>query len=206
MVVNKLKVLFLAVLMLVGVSALSFAWTLDQGVGFKAAPQVMQGNAVADDNITDDNVTQPQPLPTEPTPKELTGDEIANAPVIVGSVATGGKEMQLAVNFPPYEDAVDIYVGIMTPDGTLYLVNSNKELTPSSDGLVAFATNTTDAISETIFSFSVCNPFGLSIQEGTYNVYSVVVPAGTDISSMDWSSDPYILTYYSFEVNEGNCE
>jgi len=151
-------------------------------------------------SVTVQGIAQPQPVPTQPTAEELTGDEIANAPVNLGPVATGGdKVMEVAVNFPPYENPVDIYVGILMPDGTLYILDSNKNLITD---VVPFATNTTEAVSETIFdSFPVCTPFGPAIPTGTYNVYSLVVPAGSDLSTMDWTSDAYTLTYYSFDVN-----
>ena len=47
----RLKILFFAALMLEGVSALSFAWTLDPRSGVKRDSTGNEGNAVADDNI-----------------------------------------------------------------------------------------------------------------------------------------------------------
>jgi hypothetical protein len=102
------------------------------------------------------------------------------------------------MNFPAYESPVDTYAAIQLPDGTLYCIDSNGSLTES---LVPYATNSTQAHSDTIFDeFDVCTPFGPAIPEGTYYVYMLVLPAGQDINNVDWANDAYDLTYFSFDV------
>jgi len=139
---------------------------------------------------------QPQPVPTEPTTQEIT--DVSTAPVNLAAVAAGtGDTMEMALNFPPYENPVDIYVGILLPTGDL-LVLQNDNDTPLTTQLVPYAQNVTDAVSTQVFEpFSVCTPFGPAIPEGTYYVYTLVVPAGTDIYSMT----AYDLLYYSFDVS-----
>ena len=145
---------------------------------------------------------QPQPVPTKPTQQQIT--DVSTAPVNLGEVASGtGDTMEVTVNFPPYENPVNIYVGILLPTGDLYVLQSDNTFTTQ---LVPYAQNVTDAVSATVFEpFEVCQttPFGTTalIPEGTYSVYTLVLPAGTDIMTTNWSSDPYELLYYSFDVN-----
>ena len=140
----------------------------------------------------------PQPVPTEPTQEEIT--DVSTAPVNLGEVASGtGDTMEMTVNFPPYENPVDIYVGILLPRGDLYVLQSDNTFTTQ---LVPYAQNVTDAVSAQVFEpFSVCTPFGPAIPEGTYYVYTLVVPTGADLGTMDWGSAPYDLSYYSFDVS-----
>jgi len=140
-----------------------------------------------------------QPAPDAPSATEVTGDDRAGAVVTLGSVVTGGDEMNLKVNYPPYDAPVDIYVGVGLPDGSIWLVASDGSLTPD---LVAYATGVTDAQSATVFdSFDVCTPFGASVPEGTWWMYSVVAPTnGGEISAIDWDAGAYDFTYYSFDV------
>ena len=88
------------------------------------------------------------------------------------------------------------------PDGTFFTVASDGNL---STDIVAYAEGVTGPISATIFEpFVVCTPFGTStVPVGTWTVYSLVVPAGTDINALNWETDPYELTYYSFDIS---CE
>ncbi len=147
------------------------------------------------------SIAAPHAAPTGQNATEITGNDIATAPVNMGSVATGtGNQMQVAVNFPSYAAAVDIYVGIQTPDGTLYMLAPDGSLTTD---LVPYATGVTDATTATIFdSFSVCNPFGApAVPTGTWTTYSLVVPTnGGDISALNWATGDYDLQYYSFNV------
>ena len=139
--------------------------------------------------------SQPEPVPTSPN---STAVNATDAYVSVGDIANGGDSMELKMNFPAYESPVDIYAAIQLPDGTLYCIDSNGSLTES---LVPYATNSTQAHSDTIFDeFDVCTPFGPAIPEGTYYVYMLVLPAGKDINNVDWANDAYDLTYFSFDV------
>ncbi len=150
-----------------------------------------------DDACHETQQQQPQPVPTEPTTQEIT--DVSTAPVNLGAVAAGtGDTMEMALNFPPYENPVDIYVGILLPTGDLYVLQSDNTLTPQ---LAPYAHNVTEAVSAQVFEpFSVCTPFGPAITEGTYYVFSLVVPTGTDLASMN----AYDLRYYSFNVSCGD--
>ena len=145
-------------------------------------------------------VTVIQPVPSGQNSNELTGDDIANAPADLGSVATGGDQMQLALNFPAYDAAVDEYVAVQMPDGTLLFVASDDSLTTD---IVPYAKGVTDAKTATIVdAFNVCTPFGAAIPTGTWTVYSLAVPAnGGDLSAIDWAAGDYDLQFYSFNVS-----
>ncbi len=130
---------------------------------------------------------------------ELTGDDRASAPVKLGSVVTGGDQMSLVMDFPEYETGVDIYAGVQTPDGTLFVVASDERLTTE---LVPYATGVTAAQPATIFdSFDVCTPSGATVPAGTWWVYYLIVPTNDgDLSAIDFASGDYDLGFYSFDV------
>jgi len=155
--------------------------------------------------VTVEKVVTPEPVPTGQNSTKLTGDDIANAPVNLGSVVTGGGQMQLALSFPAYAAAVDEYVAVQTPDGALFFVGSDNTLTTE---LVPYATGVTDAKAATIFdAFSICSPFGGAalVPTGTWTIYSLVLPAnGGDLSTIDWAAGDYDLQYYSFAVSCSN--
>lgn len=166
--------------------------------------QTVDGAVVAETDVITVAHISPSPLVPEDPPSgqnsvELTGDDRGSAPVTMGSVVSGGDQMNLVTNFPPYTAAVDIYVGVQVPDGTLFLVASDGSLTTD---LVPYATGVTDQQSDTVFSsFEVCTPFGASVPTGTWNVYTVVAPTnGGDLSAIDWAAGDYDLTYYGFDV------
>ena len=140
-----------------------------------------------------------QPVPSGPNVTEVTGDERANAVVRLGNVVTGGDQMALVMDFPAYEAPVDIYAAMQLPDGSLYVVDSDGNLTMD---LVPYRTRVTDAQSATILdSFDVCKSFGASVPTGTWNVYAVVAPTnGGDFSGIDLTSGDYDLWFYSFDV------
>ena len=150
--------------------------------------------------VTVQQAVTPQPLPSGQNVNELTGSQIANAPVNLGSVVTGGNQMELAVNFPAYAAAVDEYVAIQIPGGTLFFLGHDGNLTTN---MVAYAKGVTAAQKVTVYkAFDVCNPFGqATVPTGQWTVYSLVSPAnGGHLSSVV----TYDLPYYTFTV--GNCQ
>ena len=147
------------------------------------------------------SVLPPQPVPTGQTITELTGDDLANAPVNMGSVVTGGDQMELALNFPAYEAAVDVYAAVIVPpDCSVFFVASDNTLTTD---IVAYAKGVTDATNVTVCgSFAVCNMFGNpTVPTGTWQAYSMVVPTnGGDFTAIDWDICGYDIEWYTFDI------
>ncbi len=141
------------------------------------------------------------PVPVGQNLVRITNDAIAAAPVYMGSVATGtGNQMQLSLVFPKYDAAVDIYVGIMVPNGTLFLLDSDGNFVTNP---APYAIGVTDAIKTTVVdAFNVCNSFGTStIPIGTWTAYFLVIPTnGGNINAINWVTGNYEIKFYTFDV------
>jgi len=153
--------------------------------------------------IGDSGSTVPIPLEVETKRyifQRRTIEDIESAPVNLGSVATGGNSMGLAINFPSYVGPVDIWVAIQLPDKTLIFLDSTHNLTLE---LVPFEVGVTKASVATIVEeFEICSRFsGAKVPEGPWAVYWLVAPAnGGRIDLIDFDKGPYELDSYGFDL------
>lgn len=149
--------------------------------------------------VTVTGAVEPEPVPTEVvTVAAETNDEIAAAPVDLGSVATGGSNIGLAVSFPPYEAAVDQFVAVATPDGTLFFIDADGELTAE---IVPSAVGVTDAEAVTVLDeMAACSPFGATVPTGDWSAYWLVGPAADGDLDAILGAEAYELGFYTFEV------
>ncbi len=129
--------------------------------------------------------------------------DIESAPVDLGSIATGGNTMGLAVNFPPFTSPVDIWVVVQLPDGTLAFLDSEHVLTLNQ---VPFEVGATEAnVSTIVKEFEICSQSGGPLlPEGRWTIYWLITPAnGGNIDLIDFDKGPYELDDYVFDLH---CE
>jgi hypothetical protein len=162
--------------------------------------------------VQESTTQPPQDPPTDQTTEdkwEIPPEEIASAPVSMGSVTDDGKveSMELSLNFPPYTEAVDIYVLIAIPVaggwGYFSVKDDGSLVDIVTEGIVAYALNTTEAIDVTIFeSFAVCNPFGSAVPEGQWFVFYLIAPANGGDATAALAGN-HALHFFGFTVD---CE
>ena len=93
-------------------------------------------------------------------------------PFAVGNILGG--TLSLKVGLKAFKNPVDIYLAItMDQIPGLYFIASNPTVGIQTD-LVAWKTNKTDAINESLFG----NINTADLPEGTYTLYTLVVPTG----------------------------
>jgi len=130
-------------------------------------------------------------------------------PVTVGSIAYGGKELELKLNVGNFRDndneARDVYLAFEIPsDPHLYVLEPDDKFKPVNrdqlSEIRAYLSGVSNDFEKVIFRVpSVCD--SKALPEGKYNVYYFAVPAGTRISDLDWEHDQWLLLNYSFEIN-----
>lgn len=115
-------------------------------------------------------------------------------PVGVGDVSN--KKLHLRVRTPKFEEAVDIYFALKVPEfsSEYYLFKEGGGIQPLSQGLVAWKTNVTNEIDETIYNGSLTG-----FPKGHYNFYFIVVPKGSEL--LISPTPPYYFWQTSFELN-----
>ncbi len=136
----------------------------------------------------------------------------SNAPVYLGKVLTGGNEMEVSVDFPAYNQPVDIWLALVLPDGRFYVADeSNNIISVETTGLVPFTSGVygTAITSEIVAPFETGSngtPFDPWPDDGTWTVYWVVAPeSGGDISKA-FADGKYELGFYTFEVHRDTGE
>jgi len=153
--------------------------------------------------IGDSGSTSRIPLKVQTKPciiQRQTMEDIESAPVNLGSVATGGNSMGLAIKFPAYAGPVDIWVAIQLPDKTLIFLDSAYNLTFE---WVPFEVGVTKANVATIIEeFEICSRLsGANVPEGPWRVFWLVAPAnGGRIDFIDFDKGPYELDFYGFDL------
>lgn len=110
-----------------------------------------------------------------------------------------GEQVPVYVYVPEYESAVDVYMAVVDPDGQYWIVTvlGNSAVAykySESSSIKPYAFNLSSALNEW---FYLNNVVPLS-KAGTYTLYMLVVPAGTDLRSLN----NYQLSYYEFKVAE----
>jgi len=155
-------------------------------------------------------VDVPSDATTNAPAEDATAEEIAEfaktAPVQMGPASTGeGTNIGVTLNIPKYNAAVDIWVAVQMPDGTLMFVNSDGDLVVDDYTYPAYATNVTEALGVTILeSFNACLPFFGDALEGTWYAYSFIAPAVEGQTIVDAiAAALYEMTYYPFTLSCG---
>lgn len=196
------------------VSSDAVSWSLMQGgwpfgnaTTFANSTYVTVGNTIyqSDPVSSTNNCTttvsndQPISIPTTQEVTELIGDEIANAPVYLGDIATGGNQMQFTLSFPSYMGPVDEYIAIQLPNGTLFFFGPNGFTT----NVVAYNIGVTSAQRKTIYNpFDVYKNGQPLLSAGKWVVYSLVCPSnGGDLIGAITNDFPYDLLYYTFAIH-----
>ena len=114
-------------------------------------------------------------------------------PIGVGSVASGGDNLDLRVGTNSFSGAVDmyflLYIPVLDPDN-IYQLTSSGELRTVSGGLFPWKTNVVTAIDASVLGGAI--PKSL-LPSGIYTFGLIVVPAG-DIS---------LLQYYFWVTSVG---
>ena len=110
-----------------------------------------------------------------------------------------GEQVHAYVYVPEYESAVDVYMAVVDPDGQYWIVTviGNSAVAykySESSSIKPYAVNLSSALNEW---FYLNNVVPLS-KTGSYTLYMLVVPAGTDLNSLN----NYQLSSYEFRVAE----
>ncbi|NIA10297.1 MAG: hypothetical protein GWP10_11370 [Nitrospiraceae bacterium] len=133
-----------------------------------------------------------QPVPTGQNIISLTGSEIEKAPVYL-DIATGGDQMELALNFPAYAGPVNEYIIVQLPNGAWLFFGPNGFTTK----VVAYKVGVTSSQREKVFNPLNAYKNGQAIVlSGQWIVCSLVCPTsnGGDLAN-------YELIYYSFVIH-----
>ena len=147
------------------------------------------------------------PLPTSPTLRTISP---ADSWLSLGTDAEDGilsptESISVIANIPKFAGPVDLYAAIQVPGLPLILINESNQFVLFPDaGIVPFRTNITGPETTTLLpAVPIVNPLTNQclLPEGQYVVYTLILPAGTDIMSVDWQHDPYLLEYYFVQLN-----
>lgn len=109
-------------------------------------------------------------------------------PIGVGSVATIGSTLAIKVNTLQFSGAIDVYFGIFAPaidPNNIYILTQNGSLQLLSNGLVVWKPNISIPVEEALFG----NIQKALLPAGTYNLYLLVTPEGTQNSYYLWVTD-----------------
>ncbi|MBF0230346.1 MAG: hypothetical protein HQK63_12285 [Desulfamplus sp.] len=129
----------------------------------------------------------------------------STAPVYMGSVVTGGDQMELSINFPAYNKAVDVWVLISTPDGKSYFVDKSANFFPIESGKsVPILKNISGVKSEK----QIIKPFDVTslgnLLDGKWTVYWFIAPSNNGDIVKAIEKGDYQLGFYTFQVNNTN--
>jgi hypothetical protein len=129
------------------------------------------------------------------TSTSVSTDPADAIPVAVGSVATGGKLLSIAVELGQFGGEVDVYFGfssddVLGPGNILILDPDGVTFRPFPEGFVPYMANTTGPVSITLFGDVPIS----ALRPGTYTIYLVVTPAG------DASLNNFYLWITSFTI------
>lgn len=86
--------------------------------------------------------------------------------------------MNVELSFPCYTEPIDLYVTILSPNGSLYFISGDGQLTSSE-----FAPLSVGVKAETHMSFKIT-----SLSKGNYDIYWAAVPSnGGSLISVNWA-------------------
>ena len=120
----------------------------------------------------------------------------------VDGVLTKNEKLIFSVNFPIYEEAIDVYVAVFIPDLGAYFVTHDIKFIPFNGSIfIPYATNITIVPSISLEPISIHHPMlGCVLPAGKYTICSLVTPTGTDLAAWSIFNLPGELTCYSFTI------
>ena len=134
-------------------------------------------------------------------------DNPMDAPITLGDVVTGGYRMEPRVNFPAYNEPVDIWVVIGLPDGRFHVIDDSGNIISLDEmGFVPVAKGVSErsTVLNGLPSFEVGSqgsPFEPWPEDGVWEVYWLVAPSnGGDIMAA-LENGKYELGFYQFSVS-----
>ncbi len=134
-------------------------------------------------------------LPSKPTVEEVLLPDTGPSPVYPLALHTEEGMYTLLLGTGKYESPVDVYVVAILPSGASWIFKrytNEAGLTTSLQPYVANSTEPTDGTSDVLTKI----PSSI-FPSGTTTFYLLIVKAGTDLSTIDWEHDPYLLQYFS---------
>lgn len=102
----------------------------------------------------------------------LDSDPAGARPLSLGAYTDSGV-INISAGLLPFAGSADIYIAISL-DGAIYVVHPDLRIQPLSSGLVAWKTNTSGPVDETLYSNIPLS----SLQAGTYLFYLAATPYG----------------------------
>jgi hypothetical protein len=94
-------------------------------------------------------------------------------------------ELDIRVGLHSFASPMDIYCGLMLPDGSIYTIGENTQIRSLSD-MQPWKRSQTHSVYENIASAS-----GMSWPHGFYAGFVLAVPAGTNIATMGMDACGY---------------
>ncbi|MBF0303373.1 MAG: LamG domain-containing protein [Desulfamplus sp.] len=131
----------------------------------------------------------------------------STAPVYMGSVVTGGDQMELSINFPAYNKGVDVWVLITTPDGKSYFLDKSANFFPIESGKsVPMLQNISGVKSEK----QIIKPFDVTslgnLLDGKWAVYWFIAPSSNGDIVKAIEKGDYQLGFYTFEISNSSSD
>jgi hypothetical protein len=116
-----------------------------------------------------------------------------------GSMTTGGNSVQLEANFPDFKEVVNIYLAIDIPSMGLFFIDQNNRFTQE---MVQWKNQIIGAQHEIVLpALPIYDESGnLVIPSGEYTFYSLVLPFGKDIFTIDWAKGVYDLRFFKINI------
>ncbi|MBF0376652.1 MAG: formylglycine-generating enzyme family protein [Desulfamplus sp.] len=137
--------------------------------------------------------------PSGITTIEMTSNP-TDAPVYMGSVVTGGNQMELSINFPAYSKPVDIWIAIRLPDGSYYVVDESGKFLPSTSAFAPVASG----VACVNITKQLVPPFETSTLGTAFNglwfVYWLIAPESNGDFAKAMGNGKFVYGSYSFEV------
>ena len=114
---------------------------------------------------------------TDPIPG---ADVSTTMPIGVGSVAMGGNMLSIHAAIGQFSNSMDMYFALYAPSisPNMYLLHQDGTLKPMSNGLTPWMSNVTS-----IDQFPFGDMSTSMLPMGTYTLYLMVTPSGTDMST-----------------------
>jgi hypothetical protein len=117
----------------------------------------------------------------------ISSDPFQAEPISVGSVASGGSQINIAAQLEAFSGPVDIYFGLYAPAldaNNVYILKDDGSYQTLAQGLVPWKSAQTGPLSEDLLT----NISVTDLPAGTYTFYLLVSPAGTTDDFYFWNT------------------